>query len=112
MPCLEVKLNEYILVLITVPNKKVGEKIAEGIVNERLAACVTISASSQSYYWWQGEISKDQEHILFIKTRTEYYHKLEKKILDIHPYDVPEIIALPIIKASQKYLDWITKETK
>lgn len=53
-----------------------------------------------------------QEHILFIKTRAEHYPKLEKKILDIHPYDVPEIIVLPIIKGSQKYLDWITEETK
>jgi periplasmic divalent cation tolerance protein len=105
-------LDKYILVLTTVPEEKTGQTIATCLLEERLAACVTISAVSQSFYWWKGQISKEPEHILLIKTRTALYPKLEKKIQEIHPYEVPEIIALPIHKGSADYLNWIEKETK
>ena len=105
-------MNKYILVLTTVPDERTGQKIAKQLVEERLSACVTISAASQSLYWWQGKISKEQEHILFIKTKAALFTDLEKKIKDTHPYEIPEIIALPFIKGSTKYLEWIDQETK
>lgn len=105
-------MSEYILVLTTVPDKKTGEEIAQVLVRERLAACVTASGVSESSYWWKRKISHDQEHIVFIKTKGKLYSQVEKKILDIHPYEVPEIIALPLIQGYSKYLDWISKETK
>ena len=105
-------MTDYFLVLNTVPDEKEAQKLSEALVKERLAACVTISAASQSFYWWQDKISKDQEYILFIKTRADLFPELEKKIQEIHPYEVPEIIALPIHKGSKKYLDWIKKETE
>ena len=105
-------MNKYILVLTTVPEEKSGQKIASHLLEERLAACVTISAASRSFYWWKEQIAKELEHILFIKTKAALYPELEKKIREIHPYEVPEIIVLPIQKGSSDYLNWIEKETK
>ena len=105
-------MNKYILVLTTVPDEKSGQKIAKQLVKERLSACVTVSAASESFYWWQGEISNEKEHILFIKTKAALFTNLEKKIKEIHPYEVPEIVALPFLEGSTKYLNWIEKETK
>ncbi len=105
-------MNKYILVLTTVPDEKTGYTIAKQLVKERLSACVTVSAASQSFFWWQGKISNEKEHILFIKTKATLFTGLEKKIKEIHPYEVPEIVALPFLEGSAKYLNWIEKETK
>jgi periplasmic divalent cation tolerance protein len=106
------KLNQYILVLTTVPDVEVGQIIAERLIADRLAACVTLSAASQSVYWWQGKVSQEPEHILFIKTQRAHYPRLEEKILQIHPYEMPEIIALPILTGNKKYLKWIDSEVR
>lgn len=98
--------------MTTVSNEETGRKIAKELLEQRLAACVTVSSAYQSHYWWQGKIVKEQEHILFIKTRGSLYSDLEKKILKIHPYQVPEIIGLPLVKGYGKYLDWVSTETK
>jgi periplasmic divalent cation tolerance protein len=105
-------MTKYLVVMTTVPDAEVGQIIAGKIIDERLAACVTISAPSQSLYWWQDKISQNQEHTLFIKTKKETFRTLEEKIRQLHPYDVPEIIALPIFMGSKNYLDWIDKETQ
>ena len=94
------------------PRMSIGQIIAEKILEERLAACVNLQATSQSLYWWKGKITQDQEHTLLIKTKKEAYPKLEGKIQEIHPFDVPEIIALPILIGSEDYLDWIENETR
>ena len=109
---LEPHMNEYLLVISTVPNKEEGNQIAQKIVEERLAACVTVSSAVQSFYWWEEHISDDQEFILFIKTRTSLFPKLEERIKSLHSYQVPEIIALPIHAGSKDYLDWITSNTR
>lgn len=106
------KLNQYILVLTTVPEIEVGQIIAERLTEERLAACVTISSAGQSVYWWKGKISQESEHILFIKTNKDHYDQIEEKIKQIHPYEVPEIIAIPILAGNKKYLEWIDSETR
>lgn len=98
--------------MATVPNQETAQKMAKELLEKRLAACVTVSAACQSHYWWQGKMAKGKEHILFIKTRGSLYGDLEKKILKIHPYQVPEIIALPLVKGYGKYLDWVSMETK
>jgi periplasmic divalent cation tolerance protein len=105
-------MKEFILVLTTVPDEKTGQTIAMRVLEEKLAACVTISGSCRSFYWWKGQISKETEHILFMKTRAALFSELEKKLQEVHPYDVPEITALPIQKGSANYLSWIEKETK
>ena len=105
-------MDKHILVLTTVPDEKIGQTIAKHLLEERLVACVTISASSQSFYWWKGQIAKEPERILFIKSKAALFPELEKKVQEIHPYEVPEIIAIQIQKGSAAYLDWIEKETK
>ena len=103
-------MTPYLLVITTVPDADVGQIVAEKIIEERLAACVHLQAAGQSLYWWEGKIMQDQEHTLLIKTKDAAYSRLEKKIKEIHPYDVPEIIAIPIQKGSKEYLGWIDSE--
>ena len=105
-------MTEYLLVMTNVSDIKVGKSIAEKIIQERLAACVSVSPPGHSLYWWQNKITEDQEHTLFIKTKKDIYPELEEKIRQIHPYEIPEIIAFPILVGSQDYLDWIDKETQ
>lgn len=105
-------MTEYILVLTTVPDKETGRTLTEKLLEERLAACVTQSAACDSSYWWEGKITREQEHLLIIKTRSSLFSQLESRIQALHPYDVPEIIALPISAGSKKYLDWIQEETE
>jgi periplasmic divalent cation tolerance protein len=72
---------------------------------------VTVGRAAQSFYWWEGNICSEKECLLLIKTKASLYSRLEKRIKKIHPYQVPEIIALPIEKGSPEYLDWLDKET-
>jgi len=105
-------MNEYLLVISTVPSEDEGNTIAQKIVEERLAACVTVTSAVQSFYWWQEHVSNDKEFILFIKTKTSLFPKLEDRIKTLHSYQVPEIIALPIHAGSKDYLDWIKQNTQ
>ncbi|AXI25336.1 cytochrome C biogenesis protein CcdA [Methanofervidicoccus sp. A16] len=98
---------EYIVVFITVPNLEVGEKIGNTLVEEKLAACVNITSEIKSVYFWKGRIEEDKEHLLIIKTRKDKFESLEKRVKEIHPYEVPEIIAMPIVLGSKDYLSWI-----
>jgi periplasmic divalent cation tolerance protein len=104
-------MAEFILVLTTVPDARSGEEIAGVLVEERLAACVTISAAARSVYRWEGKICAETESVLLIKTRAALFERLEARIKKIHPYKVPEIIALPIEKGSADYLAWLEEET-
>ncbi|MFP4082365.1 MAG: divalent-cation tolerance protein CutA [Candidatus Aminicenantes bacterium] len=103
---------KYIFVLTTVPDQKTGEKIARSLVGERLAACVNTTAACKSLFRWEGKVTEEQEFILFIKTRDHLFNKLQEKIVQLHPYDTPEVIAFPIRYGHPKYLDWIDKQTK
>jgi len=104
------KYKKHILVLTTINDRSAGEKIARVLIEERLAACVSITSPVESIYWWEGKISQDQEYLLFIKTRRDFYRRVEKKILSVHTYETPEIIALPIKHGSRSYFDWIAEE--
>jgi len=105
-------MNEYLLVISTVPNEEEGKAIAQKIVEERLAACVNVTSAIQSFYWWEDRVSNDTEFILFIKTKTSLFPELEERIKTLHSYQVPEIIALPIHSGSEEYLDWIKQNTQ
>lgn len=104
-------MSNELLVLVTVPAREVGESIAEALVGEQLAACVNIVGPIRSIYRWQGEISRDDELLLLIKTTRARYAALEARILTLHPYEVPEVIALPIEMGSADYLAWIRSVT-
>ena len=95
------------VVLITAPNQEVAKTIARALVEERLAACVNILPGLTSIYRWQGEVAEDQEVLLIIKTTTFAFPRLKERVLALHPYTVPEIIALPIAEGHGAYLDWL-----
>ncbi len=103
--------SQPLVVYCTCPDQATAERIAETMVNERLAACVTITPGLISIYRWQGQIQRDAEVLLIIKTRSAVYPLLEARIHDLHPYQVPEIIALPVQMGAATYLDWIADNT-
>ena len=100
-----------LLVLCTCPDRTAAERIAETVVGERLAACVNIVPGLTSIYRWEGQIQRDAEWLLLIKTRQAVYPPLEARIRELHPYQVPEVIALPIQVGAAAYLDWIAAST-
>ncbi|MCD5404950.1 MAG: divalent-cation tolerance protein CutA [Desulfotomaculum sp.] len=103
-------MEEYIQVFTTTEKEEDAKKIAKTIVEERLAACVQILGPITSTYWWEESIETSKEWLLFIKSKKSMYEELEKAIKSIHPYQVPEIIAVPVTAGSKDYLEWIKKE--
>ena len=104
-------MTGHIIVYITVPSPEEGKKIAKALVEKRLAACVNIVPGLRSIYHWQGKICDEKELLLIAKTRYSLFERLEHELKSIHSYKVPEIIALPIVKGSKEYLDWIYENT-
>jgi len=104
--------ENHIVTLCTVPDKKAGERIARALVEERLAACVNIVPGVASFYRWEGKVEEASEQLLVIKTAAERFEAVKARIKALHPYDVPEIIAIPITAGNREYLDWITDSIK
>ena len=102
---------DYCLVLVTAASEVEGATIAKSLLTEKLAACVNI-APVQSFYTWQGEMQQDQEWQLLIKTRYSLVERLTVRVQRLHSYDVPEIVALPILAGSSAYLNWISENTQ
>ena len=103
---------EHIVVLITVPSKQVAEQVSDTLLEDNLAACVNTVAPIHSRYIWEGKICDDEELLLIVKSRADLFEKqLVPAVQAVHPYDVPEIIALPILMGSKSYLDWIDDAT-
>lgn len=104
-------MTDCILVLVTAGSEVEAEMIAKALVEERLAACVNIVSRIRSIYRWEGKIADDQEWLLVIKTQTMRFADLETKIRSLHSYQVPEVIALPIVQGAEGYLRWLRQET-
>ena len=100
-----------LLVLTTLPDRPAAEALAEALVDARLAACVNILAPCQSVYRWQGAVDKASEVPLLIKTTEARYAALEAAIRARHPYELPEVIAIPITQGLPDYLAWVAAET-
>ena len=104
--------GEFLVVLITAPDLSTAQDLGKTLVEEKIAACVNLVPGLVSIYSWEGAIQEDQEVLLVVKTRSEL---LESQLIPLvqkhHPYDLPEIIGLPIAAGSQAYLDWIRDET-
>ncbi|WP_457641745.1 divalent-cation tolerance protein CutA [Persephonella sp.] len=98
---------EYVVVYITTPDENTARTIAKELVEKKLAACVNIVKGINSIYFWQGNIEDDDECLLIIKTRINLFESLENFVKSLHPYTVPEIIAIPIVAGSKDYLNWI-----
>jgi len=104
--------DQLIVILCTVPDEATAEKIARGLVEERLAACVNAIPGVKSFYRWQGKIETDTEIQLVIKTRAGRFDELAAWIKASHPYEVPEIVAIPTERVSDAYLAWAVEQTR
>jgi periplasmic divalent cation tolerance protein len=103
--------SKLLIVLCSCPDQECAERIANHLVENRLAACVNISSQVKSVYRWQGEIETAEEYVLSIKTSASSYDELELAILSLHPYELPEIVAIPVVTGLQNYLGWINQCT-
>ena len=104
-------MDRYIQVITTVSKKSDAEKIAKSLIDKRFAACVQIIGPIKSIYRWKGKIETAKEFVCVIKTRKNLYKKVEKRIKELHPYEVPEIIAMPIVAVDKDYLKWLSNES-
>ena len=102
---------ENCVIYCTVPNDFSANLIASTLVDENLAACVNIVPSITSIYKWEGSVQTDAELLIIIKTQQSKFNDVEKRIKELHENSIPEIIAVPIIKGSEEYQNWIIKET-
>jgi periplasmic divalent cation tolerance protein len=103
--------DQLIVILCTVPDEATAEKVAKGLLEERLAACVNAIPGVKSFYRWHGKIETDTEIQLLIKTRSERFDELAAWISENHPYEVPEIVAIPADRVSDAYLAWAVNQT-
>ncbi|RPI00236.1 MAG: divalent-cation tolerance protein CutA [Calditrichaeota bacterium] len=104
-------MEDLVIVLITCPSLEIANNIAGRLVTDRLAACVNIIEKVQSIFQWQNAVDQASECLLIIKTKKKGFKLLCDRVLKLHPYQTPEVIALPIIDGSPEYLNWIAEET-
>jgi periplasmic divalent cation tolerance protein len=102
---------QHIIVFCSCPDEAAASHIAATLVGERLAACVTRTAALRSTYSWAGAVCDTPEVLLSIKTQASRYPDLEARIRALHPYELPEIMAIPVVAGSTGYLDWVTRES-
>ena len=106
------KETAYIVLLITTSNSEEAHKIAEMLLKQRKAACVNIVPGVSSLFWWQDKLDSAEESLLIVKTKASLLPEVVSLVKGAHSYDVPEIIALPIVGGNEDYLEWIGKEVK
>ncbi|KXK57236.1 MAG: divalent-cation tolerance protein CutA [Chlorobi bacterium] len=99
--------NAIIVVLITAPSVDVAQQIAATLVEERLAACCTILPAVRSVYRWEGRVEDAEEVLVLVKTAQEFFPQLQQRVLELHPYQLPEVIAVPVVAGLAGYVDWV-----
>lgn len=104
--------EKEIVIFITASNEDEAIRIARSLVEARLAACANIVKNIRSIYMWKGSVQDDTEVLMIVKTRKSLFNAVSAKVRDIHSYEVPEIIALPIIDGSPDYLNWLKESTE
>ncbi len=105
-------MSSHVVVFITVPSRTVGQQIAQTLVGDRLVACVNIIGPISSVYRWKDAIEEDEEFLLVCKTTSQAFGAVADKVQSIHPYEVPEIVSLPIAEGLPAYLQWVTESTQ
>ncbi|XP_057830494.2 uncharacterized protein LOC131041425 isoform X1 [Cryptomeria japonica] len=110
-PTSSTNVDKMIVVYVTTPTKEIGKDMANSIISSRLAACVNQVSGVESTYWWNGKVVVDTEVLLIIKTRDSLFNTLTKHVKALHPYKVPEIIAVPITEGSEDYMQWMKENT-
>lgn len=105
------RANGVVVVLVTCANEEQGVSIARSLVGERLAACVNLVRGVRSIYRWHDQLEDEQETLLLVKTRTRLLARVERRVRELHTYEVPEVVALPVAAGSRPYLDWVLEST-
>jgi len=103
-------MTTYIQALTTTATKPATQAIATTVVEQRVAACAQVIGPITSTYWWQGKIETAEEWLCVMKSRQDLYEELEQAIRQAHPYEVPEILAVPVVHGSHDYLEWMDRE--
>ncbi|MFT4512021.1 MAG: periplasmic divalent cation tolerance protein [Planctomycetota bacterium] len=103
--------DEVVVVLVTVPVDH-SESLARAVVEEGLCACVNVVPAVRSFFRWQGKVESADEHLLAIKTTTAAFELLQDRVVALHPYDVPEVIALPVAAGLPAYLSWVVESVR
>lgn len=104
-------MTEPILIVTNYPDQASATAFAEALIKQHLAACASISSAGRSVYRWQGKVEVAEEFSVWIKTRKQHYDRVEQLIKMMHPYELPEIIMVPIVGGLADYLQWIDNET-
>ena len=104
-------MTDLVLILTTAPADERADEIARSLVDERLAACVNVLAPMMSFYRWKGIVERDGERQLVIKTTRERTGQLRARLRELHPYELPEWVVIPVLEASPEYLEWVRAET-
>lgn len=100
-------MDEAIVVLVTAPSEEVAASLARTLVEERLAACGNVVAGLRSIYRWEGAIRDEPEVLLLLKSRRSAFERLRARVVELHPYETPEVLALPVLAGHGPYLDWV-----
>ena len=100
-------MTDKLVIFVTCGQREEAEQMARSLVEQRLAACVNVLPGILSWYWWERQVTRDEELLLVIKTTRSKFEELRKEIQRLHSYSVPEIIAMPIVEGSEDYLSWI-----
>ena len=100
----------YVVLFITTATADEAQQISKVLLERRKAACVNIVPRISSHFWWQGKLDSAQENLLIVKTKASLLNELTRLVKEIHSYDTPEIIALPIVGGNQDYIEWVDKE--
>jgi len=106
------KNHENVVIFITTGTDEEAQEVAKALLNNRLAACVNIVPKINSLFWWHSKLDSAQESLLIVKSKTSLVNEIVRLVKEVHSYETPEIIALPIIGGNPDYLDWIGKEVK
>lgn len=104
--------TDFIVVYVTVPDVDEAERIGRSLVEGRLAACVNIVPQIHSFFRWEGKVVDESEALLIVKTRRALFDSLRTHVKQMHPYDIPEVIALPVVAGHRPYLKWLDEATE
>ena len=105
-------MSKFILIMVTAPDINLARSLAKAALEPKIAACANIIPSIESHYWWKEKLENEREVLILFKTIEENIPELEQTICNLHTYDNPEFIAVPITSGNQKYLNWLSENTK
>lgn len=104
--------NKVVVILVTAPDGEVAGRVARALVGERLVACVNIVPGLRSHYWWEGEVQSSDEVLMLMKARATDVASIAARVKELHPYELPEVIATEVVGGLEGYLDWVVAETE